>query len=374
MTRIYNPDTLGKYGYFLAIITVISPILSLRFEQAIVLARSNSEGHVVKDFCLFILVITTVSIFAIIFIVENTILNLDINIFIIIGFLLCITNGLLNITTLYFNSRKEYKSISSQIIAGSVSNSTLNILLGLINPITYSLAFSLITSKCISLIYIFRKIKNLFNFKFQKRKFLYVFKKYNDMAKYSTPESLFGGIGVQMNIFIIGIYDIKYAGMYFLINRVLGMPISIISGSFSRVFFEKFTKIEHEGRSGLLIKCWSSLALLASPVLLVMLIDNNFWMFLLGDNWTNLSELLVIMLPFYYLNFICSSTSTSHLTLRLQHIALIFTIISVLTKSVIFYYGFSNDTNLLTVLKMIVLYDIIQVIAMNAIAYRKTVI
>ena len=145
MTRIYNPDTLGKYGYFLAIITVISPILSLRFEQAIVLARSNSEGHVVKDFCLFILVITTVSIFAIIFIVENTILNLDINIFIIIGFLLCITNGLLNITTLYFNSRKEYKSISSQIIAGSVSNSTLNILLGLINPITYSLAFSLIT-------------------------------------------------------------------------------------------------------------------------------------------------------------------------------------------------------------------------------------
>lgn len=72
-----------------------------------------------------------------------------------------------------------------------------------------------------------------------------------------------------------------------------------------------------------------------------------------------------------FVTFVFSTTSFSHVALRIQHISLIFAIASLLCKAVIIFFCYELSAPFYAMLMLIVAYDIIQCLAMNFIALMK---
>lgn len=369
LTRIYTPEDFGKYAVFLSIILILAPIATLRYEQAIMLPKKSKSALALMHGSFYILLFMTILITLFLFLLNDYLL-LDIILIIILPFAIFIT-GFININIAYMNRRKNYKKISKIMISTSFSNNTLNLIIGLIFPSYITLSTNIVISKLISIKYVLKSFLISIKIKLSPQSIYDNLKKYNDMLKFSTPEVLIGAInGQSIILFLTYFFDPVLAGGYFLIQRILGTPISVFSTSFSKVFFKEFTV--SKTRKKLLINTWLKLLLFTFPLaLLLHIYIYDIIILVFGANWEFSAEIAKLLLPLFVVNFIFSSTSTSHITLRLQHLSMIFSLVSFFAKMVIFTYGYYTH-NFIATIKLIVVYDILQILLMNFLAFRKT--
>lgn len=362
LTRIYTPEDFGKYALFLTLVMITMPITSLRYEQAFMLPKKNIDAIALLKGSIIILPIMTL-LMTLILLGFNSFAKF--NIWMIIGFSISIFFfGFVNILLAFFNRLKKYNVITHNMVVTSATNGFISVLFGLLTSSYIVLIVSIIISKIIAFCYSYRNIMRFIKVRIDNNKILNQLKKYKDMPKYSVPEVFVGTFNQQSVIlFLTYFFDPILAGSYFLINRVFGTPISVFSSSFSKVFYKEFTNSEIKKKY--IIKTWMRLFLFVLPFwILLHFFISDLIIFTFGSNWNDAAIIAQILVPYFAINFIFSATSTSHLTLRLQHISLIFAILSFFVKCVIFTYGYIlND--FLIALKLLVLYDIIQIVFMN---------
>jgi len=362
LTRIYTPEDFGKYAIFLSLVMIAMPITALRYEQAFMLPSNRKDSIALLKGALIILPFMTV-ISTVILISFNKLLKFDI--WMIFGFFISVFFfGFINIIIAYFNRIKKYKLITNNMIVTSFTNGFINILFGLLSGSYIVLILSIIFSKIIAFFYSYKNIVKYLMIRINKKRIIHQLKDYKDMPKYSTPEVLIGAINQYSTIIILTyFFNPIFSGSYFLIYRILGTPISIVSASFSKVFYKEFTK--SSTRKSYLLKIWVKLFIIVIPIwILLYFTISNLVLFVFGENWENAAVMAQIMLPYFAINFIFSATSTSHLTLRLQHVSMYFAIFSFFIKLMIFTYGyFIND--FFIALKLLVAFDISQIIFMN---------
>ena len=369
LTRMYTPEDFGKYAVFLSIILILSPIATLRYEQAIMLPNKSKDALALFHGSFYILLFMTLFI-TLFLILINSYLSLDSILIFILPFAIFIT-GFININLAYLNRKKNYKKISHVMIGTSLSNSALNLIIGFIFHSHIILSVNIFISKLISIRYIMKDFLKYIKIKVSPKNIYSSLKEYNDMLKFSTPEVIVGTINSQSIIlFLTYFFDPILAGGYFLIQRIFGTPISVFSTSFSKVFFKEFTVSKN--RKKLLINTWLKLLLFTFPLTLLLYIYMyDIIILVFGIQWKFSAEIAQLLLPLFAVNFIFSSTSTSHITLRLQHLSMIFAFFSFFIRVVIFTYGHYTD-NFIETIKLLVLYDILQILLMNFLALKKT--
>jgi len=362
LTRIYTPEDFGKYAIFLSLVMIAMPITALRYEQAFMLPKNKIDSIALLKGSLIILPIMTV-ILTLVLIGFNNLLKFDI--WMIIAFSIGIFFfGFVNIILAYFNRIKNYKQIKNNMIITSGTNAFISILFGLLSGSYIVLIVSIIFSKIIAFFYSYKNIVKYMLLRIDKNRIVKQLKEYKDMPKHSAPEVFIGAFNRQsIIIFLTYFFDPILAGSYFLINRIFGTPISVFSASFSKVFYKEFT--QSSTKKSYILKTWLKLFIVVIPFwVLFHFIIFDLVLLVFGDDWSKAATIAQVMLPYFAINFIFSATSTSHLTLRLQHVALFFAILSFFTKLFIFTYGYLIDDFLLA-LSLLVGYDIAQIVAMN---------
>ncbi|WP_323592249.1 lipopolysaccharide biosynthesis protein [Aliarcobacter butzleri] len=368
LTRIYTPEDFGKYALFLSLVMIAMSITTLRYEQAFMLPAKSKDAFALLKGSMIILPLMTV-ILTLLLIAFNNITKFDT--WMIVGFSISIFFfGFVNIILAYFNRIKKYKLITNNMIITSVTNGIMSILFGLISGTYVVLIFSIIFSKIIAFFSLYKQVLIYIKIKVDKSTIISQLKEYKDMPKYSTPEVFIGTFNQQSTIiFLTYFFDPMLAGSYFLINRIFATPISVFSSSFSKVFYKEFTKSKI--KKSYIITTWVKLFIIVVPLgILLSFILYDLIIFAFGANWDKAAIIAQILLPYFVINFVFSATSTSHLTLRLQHISLFFAILSLFVKLGIFIYGYIiND--FLSMLQIIVVYDVVQIIFMNLIALLK---
>jgi O-antigen/teichoic acid export membrane protein len=369
LTRLYTPEDFGKYSVFLSFVLIASSIATLRYEQAIILPKSTKVVISLFKGSVYILLCMTVFLTGIFILINKIYLLLD-PVLIFLFPLVILVIGLFNINIAFLNRQKEYKRISTLMIINSFSNAFLNLIMGLFFCSYMVLSLNLFLSRLIVIIYIIKKFILYMKVKISLKTIFFNLKKYDDMFKYSTPEVFLGMINNNLIIiFLTYFFSAKLSGGYFLVQRVLGIPISIFSTSFSKVFFKEFTVVKYKKQ--LLIATWTKLFFLILPVFIFLhLYINDIIVFVFGEKWEFAGGIAKILLPFFVINFIFSATSPAHIVLRLQHISMIFAIISLIIKGVIFIYGYFSQNFFITI-KLLVLYDIFQIFLMNMIVFIK---
>lgn len=368
LTRIYTPEDFGKYALFLSLVMMATSIISLRYEQAIVLPQKNKNAIALLQGSFYILIVMSVILTSILIYLKELI-NFD---SLLIGyfFISVLFFGSVNIIVAYFNRIKKYNLISLNITIMSLSNAFLSLIFGLFSASHILLILSILLSKIISFISLYRYFIRYIKIKIKPFEILNELQYYKDMPKHSTPEVFIGTINQHAIIlFLTYFFEPVLAGYYFLIQRILGTPISIFSSSFSKVFYKEFTVSSY--KKNFILKIWFKLFILILPFWFILYFTiDDIVTYVFGANWSEAALIAKLLLPYFAINFIFSATGTSHLTLRLQHIALIFALVSLLIKCIIFIYGYLNNDYIFTI-KLLVYYDICQIILMNIFVYNK---
>jgi O-antigen/teichoic acid export membrane protein len=322
LTRIYSPEEFGLFALFFALLSILSVLANARYENAVMLPKKDSDA--INIFALAIIINTFLSLFLLIVVVLfnddlTRLLGSDaIAIWLYFIPIALFFTGLFNILNAFNNRQKNYKDIADAMVVKSIVLAVIQISIGLIK----SGATGLISGQIVSQFFANMKLmKNIINDKklmesIKKVKIIALAKKYKDFPKFSLP-SAFASVlsGHLSNILISIFYSVATLGFYSLVQRVLGIPSSLIGKSIGQVYYEEGTKEKKRtGKAERLFNAtFKKLLIIGFPSFLVLFfIVEELFAFVFGEEWRVTGHYAQIVVPMFFISFIVSSLSSTY--------------------------------------------------------------
>jgi O-antigen/teichoic acid export membrane protein len=132
-TRLFTPEHFGHYTVVVTAISLFGPIICLKYDMSIVVAKTEKDTYAIIKLCLLTLIPLSIllSILYGLTFIRNNFVGLQLLGYILAIFILLIGYGLNNILMAHNNKNSLYKLISSVTVIKSAINNTLLILSGL---------------------------------------------------------------------------------------------------------------------------------------------------------------------------------------------------------------------------------------------------
>ena len=164
------------------------------------------------------------------------------------------------------------------------------------------------------------------------------------------------------NIIISSVYSIVTLGYYSLVQRILGLPSSLIGASIGKVFFSEAN--QEKRMSGNVINSFKytifKLIIIGVPIFgLLYVTVEYFFAFVFGEEWRIAGEYAKIIIPFYFIQFIVSAISVVEAVMEKQNIDLIFNISLLLISLIVIFISMNLSFKAFLInwtISMIVLY------------------
>ena len=347
LTRIYTPEDFGLYAIFVAIVAIFGSVVNGRYDQAIMLPKRDEDA--INIFALGFIISCGVSLLLLITVVlfndyfTKLLLNDDIGLWLYFVPLAVFLTGIFNLLN-YFNTRKKYyKDLATATIIRSLLTGIIQLSLGF----TKQGATGLISGQMIS--QFFENtilLKNLIKnkeliFKISKEKIIALAKRYREIPKYSILATLSNTLAHRLtNILISSFYSVATLGFYSLVQRVLGVPSSLIGHSIGQVFFQEATKEKHE--TGQAINTFSKtvkkLIIIGLPSFTILFFTvEELFAFMFSEEWRIAGVYAKIVIPWVFISFVVSTVSFIDILMEKQKKYLIFNITLIIFTILVIY-------------------------------------
>ncbi|MCW8905860.1 MAG: oligosaccharide flippase family protein [Sedimenticola sp.] len=318
LTRFYSPADFGMLAVYSAILGAVSPVISLRYDIAIVLPRSKQKANDLV--ILSLLIVTVFSLLSLVLIPvfdDEFVKAFGQDYGHIIPWLLFISIllvGTHQIAIFWAIRHKSYQAISGSKLSQSVFMVTVQLVCHRFGSIV--LILGQIIGQIISTAYLLfmvcvrerRSIKASTCERLQS-----VASEYQKFPIYTTWSALVNSAGVQLPIMIFAIiFGIKVTGYYALAQRILTLPMAIVGDAIQSIFFTNISEEVRRDRVSHIISALFSLLiqLVLPPMLLVLLFAPEAFAYVFGDTWGYSGELAQLMVIWIITQF-----STGPLTL-----------------------------------------------------------
>ena len=355
LTQYFTPQDFGVYGLYISICAIFGVVASAKYDVAIMLPKKKVDAINILALSFLITFIFSIFCFSILNIFHETFFKITESDFLkkyyfIIPFSIFLISINQSIV-MWFNRDKKYNRIAAQNLLKSGSNSGFSLLLGV-----KSINFGLIVGNLISLItisffniYSFLKECNttLINIRIMRKNFL----KYIDFLKFSTISNLFNSFSnIGMTILIIVFFGPKIAGLYFLAEKLVAIPISFITSSISQVYFQKASTLFYSDKIALLNltnRIQKKIFFILFPFLVICSLFGKELFSILGEEWGQAGIILKYFTGFILLKNLYSPISHIGDILNKQKVLLFFNISLFLIQLASFYFlKESNDIKL----------------------------
>jgi O-antigen/teichoic acid export membrane protein len=331
ITRIYTPSSFGVYTYIISISTIIIQLSMMKYETAIIPAKTEKEVNILIKICLGLLIIVTIVslIFLTIFLFTKNNLTKEMGLImysaIPIAFFTAFTNLLNSINNRYQN----YKLIANCNIARASSQSIGQVGLGLLKFGSLGLIISHIVT--VILISIMQLKYTLINFSkvwkvtFKEIKLTLIDNKQYPL--YSMPIGLIVILSTSViTFFIEDLYGLEQVGQYSLTYRLLALPIVVLGQNIASVFFRS-ASIEYEEK-GNFFKLYKKFLLIifvfCTPIWIVLrYFSEEIFALVFGNEWRMAGVYTSYLATMYILKFITVSMAHSFVILNKQYLNLI---------------------------------------------------
>ncbi len=318
LTRIYTPAEFGLFAVYMALISIGAMIATGRLEMAVLIARKDSEALQLAATSLAISGV--ISLLALVAIVvwgeqiaalsgqpelENWLYVVPFSIF-----LFSVYKVLLH----WLNRKKQYPLMSRTRVTQSGSVSALQMVVGLVAKIPAGLALADCLGRLVALLLIFRRVKATLKLPQLKRARQYaLIRRYRKFPFLGSPASLLNILSLQLPYVIIPvIFTSAIGGMYFLVFRVLMMPIALIGESMMEVFRNRaMENLKAQGTCRPVFKktLLSLLFIGLLPTLLLILFGQEIFAFVFGEDWREAGFYASILAPMALFRLVCAPLS-----------------------------------------------------------------
>ncbi len=123
---------------------------------------------------------------------------------------------------------------------------------------------------------------------------------YRQFAVFGMPAALLSQLGIHAPTLILAVcYDLEVAGMFALAQRVFITPLTLLTNSFSRVFFAEATRQPNEEAFQDLFRTTlrNGVLLASLPVTLIALFSPSWFGFLFGSEWASAGWTCTLLAP-----------------------------------------------------------------------------
>jgi len=338
--RIFSPEVFGLAGIFSSVVMVISVLTCLRYELAIMLPKKQEDTATLFVFCCILTVIATCFTgIAVIYFGPGLMRTLEAEQLIPYLWLVpvCVLlAGLALPFRSWSNRNQQYKHLGYSRIISSASKNFALITGGVLGYRTVvTLIVCMALESGIAVITLFRRVifhdlpSILQNFKISNM--LPLAKRYIKFPMISSLSTLMNTSVYQIPVFLFAYYlGITVVGYYSRCLLLLGMPLTLISGAISTVFYQRVTKWKNEGRSvdilveGVFLRL---LYLMILPFALVALFGKDIYSIVLGNQWSEAGVYASILVPRYLFLATTTPLMTIFAAFEKQGFELIFNIL-----------------------------------------------
>ena len=348
LTRLYTPSEFGLYSLFFAISSMIGLVSSLRYEQAIVLPKSNRDAQALVFLSIVVTLFFSVISSLVIWLFYDYILEyFNGNAYLV--WLLApsiLIIGMVQIFDVYSTREQIYKKIAFVRMTESITTIStqgvsryLFLLDGLIVGKILSNLFSLY------LFCYFHFKKQTLGLKYlTKRRLKANIKRYESFPKYFTLSSLLNSFSQQVPIFLFTLlFSPAIAGFYSLTARVMQVPILLIASSTRSVFYQKASEMYANGENIIPLYLKTTLGLtklFVVPLVIILFWGQDIFVFVFGLEWIESGVIAQITIIWFMFVFISPPTSAMYNILNLQKRLLQIQILAVITRVLAIYLGF----------------------------------
>jgi O-antigen/teichoic acid export membrane protein len=379
ITRLYTPEEFGLYSAFFALISIIGSVSSLKYDQAIMLPKSDKDAQALLFLSSILTFIFTLLSFFLIIIFYDFILNyFDGNKFIIYFIPIGIFSiGMVQILNAYSSRNQFYKTLSKVRVLNAFSVVSIQ------GSIRYIMSLDgLIIGKIIAdLISLFTLIKfhtkkqTLHLSSLSKRRIKVVSKKYDHFPKYQSITVFLNSISQNIPILLLtSLYSIEIAGFYALTIRVLRTPITLIGSATREVYYQKASKMYANNENFFNLYFKTTLGLLKLfiiPFILILFFGDYIFSFVFGQQWIISGEYSKILIFWYLFAFINSPSIMTYSILHIQSIQLKIEILSLFLRVIALYTGYYIYNDVINSIILFVIASVFINILLILIIYNK---
>ena len=315
LTRLYDPQALGALGLFMSFVAIITICSGLRDELAIVLPNRDSEANEILQLTLFFNVLISIASIIIFLIYGMISAELELNnslgwYIYLIPFSIFLSSAYQSLS-FWMNRKNKFSIISLSKIIQSCVVVIFQILLGyiLIGGFQGLIMGSLFGQFTAFLLFFLNLEKQTLKEIFIPKKSLFnVLKKYIRFPKFSMPGAVINTITTEFPVLIITYtFGLIVTGPFNLAVRVVGLPITVISGAVYQVLVSRVAELDRENFKLIEPLILKIFAILFVPAIIICFIFSGFlpdlFSFVFGNNWRFAGELASIMIFAYAFKF-----------------------------------------------------------------------
>ena len=326
ISRLYSPNEFGVFTLFSNIVTVLIPIINGRYDLLIITAESVKKANILSkiSFIISLIIILILIPISIIYIYIHPEYILETSLVMLILLLVSLTN----IFTSYLNREKNYRMLGLINISRAFFMSIIQIILGYLSfgsvGLIIGFAFSYIAGVTIG----YKSFKSYFKIVKNKNLIIKQFVDNKNQLLFSTPSIFLNSLSFSIVIFFISIlFTNEDVGIYGMVIRILGVPITIISSGLSKIFMQ--TSNEYYISEGSFRKQLINFTLILITLSLFMyipfyFINDNLITSILGSEWVDTILVIKIVIPMFMIRLIVSTVSLSVIVFNKQHMELFF--------------------------------------------------
>lgn len=334
LTRIFSAEQLGAYTYLLSIPVSFVGVICARYDAAIVYEEDENKIFPLIKLNLLITVAVSVSV-ALFYTLYLLFFKPEyVRYWYLMPFicLYLVAYGITNILNAYNNRNGEYKMISKMYVVRTAIQ-----VVGVLAPGALLIAALhwdwlsmpiLVIPFCLGMFFgVFTQAKTLIT---HYKEILHApWSAVKDVAVSHRKQPLLSMPAVYANsmsysvitLFIEGLYNEALLGYYSISTRLLGMPLSLISGNVSKVYMEQAAKeyAKTGGYANTFKKTFLFLAVLAVPMFLVMyFLAPPICEWLFGAGWSIAGRYIRILALMFCLRFVSTAISPGLYVCRKQ--------------------------------------------------------
>lgn len=315
--RLFTPATFGQFAIYGSLVSIAATIASLRMDLTIILPENDDSARRIARIATVSNVIFAAAASAVAFFLYDLIVSIygsaelarwlpmvGISVF----FLAQVT-----VLQYWFNRKKDYRTISLNRVQQMVGSSGGQVAAGLTG---FTSLPGLIVGTVLGPAFAF------FNLRRKSQDLLApipestpsssaLLRRYKKMPLLNLPNALIDGIRLNGIPLMIGLVALDTVGQFNRAWTILQVPIGLMNGAISQVFFQKLSTVQ-PGEMYPLVRATIVRAILISivPFGLIYLVSPWFFLLVFGQQWDLAGEIARALTPWLAMQLVTSPIST----------------------------------------------------------------
>ncbi|PAV12180.1 translocase [Methanosarcina spelaei] len=344
LTRLYGPDDFGVWAIYLSITSIISVIACMRYEYSIMLPESSEEAVNLLGLSFLAVLLVTGLTFPVIWCFKEPIVNIlnsqQIGNYLWLVPPFIFVNGLFLALNSWNSRTKLFKRLSLSRVFSSVSSTVTQVGIGFTEKtgasglIVGSLAGQSIATFALGG-QIWRDDRKLIVKNLSWEKIYEGFKKYRKFSLVDTWGALMNSISWQLPAFLLSaFFTPAVVGFYSLGFRLLQMPMSLIGGSISQVFFQRASRAFAEGTLASLVEnVFRMLVVIGMfPILILTIVGSDVFTVIFGKAWAEAGIYAQILSLWAFVWFISSPLTAIYVVVKKYHFGFHYNFFNLITR------------------------------------------